>query len=305
MRPAPGQVAGLLLMETLLVLAWAILLDSLLRFVTKGFLGLLPVTYILAANMLAWLEGARTTMPADPLTARSLAEVDHRGRIPAGWRTLIRVLLTPVLVLTAGAALAPVLAGRRSIPEAAAGVRLVPLDPSLDPRPIGLIRAQRLKNQRTVVWYTVASLLMAGLVLFAPLPDLLRRPGGEAAPHLGMDPGETELLTTYLELSQRFPDSLEYHVRLASLYYRHDMDEDLATELAEVARLDPGHPILLLGEDFERAADTLAASAEFPRLSGTGFDHDEPLLPADSDSVSVDTLAAEPPDSLPQAADSL
>jgi hypothetical protein len=60
---------------------------------------------------------------------------------------------------------------------------------------------------------------------------------------------ERQLLADYLEMKAMYPDCLAFRVRLASLYYRNDMTEDLLIELAYIKRRDPDHAILLLEQD--------------------------------------------------------
>jgi hypothetical protein len=300
------QYLGLAFMETSLILAWAVLLDSILRFFTSLFLNALPLTVLLSANILALLESPRVSRMSDPLTAMGLAEVDGRGRLPSGWRTLLRVLLTPLSLLLFMAGFIPVFFGRRSLPEAAAGVRLVYLDPSHDPRPRERILEERKRNRKMVLGYTLLSLMMAGLILFVPLPGVNLIPVDRHETDLGLSAADTELLTLYLEMKQRFPDSIEYHVRLASLYYRNDMDADLASELREIARLDPDHPLLLLAEDFDVDLSSLMEGSDgFPEIEETGFGPGALDLPQPPDSTTDSTsVPGTAVTTVPQAADS-
>ena len=287
-----GQHLMLALMETALMFAWAVLLDSILRFFTSLFLNALPLTMLISANILALLESPSFSRMADPLTAFGLAEVDKRGGLPARWRTLIRVLLTPPSFLLGLAGFIPVFFGRRSLPETAAGVKLVFLDPSHDPRPLEEIIRERLGNRKTVMVYTLLSLAIAGVILFVPLPRGSMIPQGSRPNDLGMSPQDAELLTLYLEMTERFPDSIEYHVRLASLYFRNDMDGDLASEIREISRLDPEHPMLLLAEDYDvDLSDLTEGGAGFPTLGETGFGPGSLDLRQAADSTADSTAA--------------
>lgn len=286
------QHLGLALMETSILLAWTVLLDSILRFVTSLFLNALPLTFLVSANILALLESPRYTRMADPLRAFGLAEVDNHGRVPSGWRTLLRVLLTPVSFMVLLSGFIPVFFGRRSLPEAAAGVELVFLDPSHDPRPLETILDERRRNNRNVLIYTFLSLAIAVVILFVPLGSVNITQPGREQPDLGISAEDTELLTMYLEMKQRFPDSIEYHVRLASLYYRNDMDDDLAAELREIARLDPDNPMLLLAEDYGvYVPDLIREAGGFPSLGETGFGPGSLEIPQAPDSTSDSTAA--------------
>lgn len=287
------QHLRLALMEIALMFAWAVLLDSILRFFTSLFLNALPLTMLISANILALLESPRFSRMSDPLTAFGLAEVDKRGGLPSGWRTLIRVLLTPPSFLFALAGFIPVFFGRRSLPEAAAGVKLVFLDPSHDPRPLEAILEERRRNRRTVLIYAFLSMAIAGVILFVPLPGVSMIPQGSRPDDLGMSAEDAELLTLYLEMSERFPDSVEYHVRLASLYYRNDMNGDMASEIREIARLDPGHPMLLLAEDYDVDLSDLTEGGDgFPALGETGFGPGSLDLPEEADSTADSTAAS-------------
>ncbi|MBN1434564.1 hypothetical protein JW921_07380, partial [Candidatus Fermentibacterales bacterium] len=107
-------------------------------------------------------------------------------------------------------------------------------------------------------------------------------------------PGEERsLLAEYLSLSAAFPDSLEFHVRLASLYYRNSMAEDLMRELQQIRRLDPDHPILLLETDLDPALEDLIV----PDTSG--FSYTSPL-----DGMISPALEPERPDSSSQPGES-
>ncbi len=288
-KPTSRQHLGLALMETALLLAWALMLDSVIRFATSAYLHILPLTFILAANILAWLEDPGVSRMADPMTAKGLAEVDSNGRKPPRWRTLLRLLVTPPALLLLMAGFLPVLSGRRSLPEVCAGVRLVALDPSLDPRRIDRIMSIRSRNRRTVLVYTFLSLAIAALIILIPLDG--RSGGGRAAggPVQAMDEHDRDLMATYLEQSALYPDSIEFHVRLASLYYRNEMKGDLEAELDYIERLDPGNPMLLLRQDLE--GPEVPGTEGMPELSELGFGPPEDVQEADS--LSSDSLATQ------------
>jgi len=298
-KPSARQHLALAAMETSLLIAWAFLLDSMLRFATNSFLSVLPLTFLIAANLLAWLEDPSVSVMADPMTAEGLAEVGATGRKPPRWRTLLRLLMTPPTFLVAIAGFLPVLRGRRSLAEVAAGVRLVSLDPLLDPRPIEQIMARRKRNRRTVLGYTLLSLSTAVLILLLPAEAGPSTGRVEHAAHPGgLDQHDRQLLSTYLDMSMRYPDSLEFHVRLASLYFRNSMQDDLASELDAIQRLDPDNPMLLLREDMHVDEPELTAPGDsFPAIDGLGFGPPPRTTSGDSlaaDTSAVDTMVAPP-----------
>ncbi len=297
-RPAPGTVSALVLMETLLLGAWTVLLASILRFLGIQYAGYMPVTFLASANLLAWLERPSPGTRSDPLSASGLAEVDGTGRIPPAWKTLVRILLTPASVLVLFLGMLPALAGRRSLPEAAAGVRLVPLDPSLDPRPLEAILRDRGKRIRNVIGRIVLSVAATALVLVVDLPEPGRPENAGDTIYEDMSAEDIRLMTFYLEMKERFPDSIEYHVRLASLYYRYDMAVDLAAELREIGRLDPRHPMLLLSGDAETGFDDLVTDGqEFPRMGERGFGPHGVEIPGSAADSSAAADSASAPDS--------
>ncbi len=101
---------------------------------------------------------------------------------------------------------------------------------------------------------------------------------------------ERELLIQYLELTSLHPEELEYHVRLASLYYRNGMERDLAEELQLIAGIDPEHAILILADTTAfhfgmitpEEPDTLPPDLTVPELTAAA--------PAEQDSVPADTM---------------
>jgi hypothetical protein len=105
---------------------------------------------------------------------------------------------------------------------------------------------------------------------------------------------EQELLVHYLELTTLHPEELEYHVRLASLYYRNDMLQDLSDELEVIRELDPDHAILIL-------ADTTSFSFAMlePHYGTDSLPPDTTItLTATEPQAPADTTEAEEPDSL-------
>ena len=250
--PAARQMAGLYLVEVPLVLSWTILAGAALSLLSGSIILLLPLGYLLAATILAWLEhtGSRTRLNC-PLQAFGLAEMTLGGGRPTQWQTLRRIVFTPPLILIPGAAFLPGPGGDRTLLQWISGTRIVPLDSALDPRTEAEVRLGMRRAMLRVLSYMISSLVVAGLVFLIPPADPGRVSGGSSVEVQGLSRRDASLLTGYLEMSAIYPDSLEFHVRLASLYYRNGMIGDMHTELEHIRLLDPDHPMLLLGEDLD------------------------------------------------------
>jgi hypothetical protein len=247
-----SRLLGLSALEALLALTWSFLLYSLAGLVVSNHALSLPLWYVVACLMVSLLERLPILGEASPLRALGMLQLNARGEAPGFLRVFVRVLLTPpcLLVLTLG--LVPAGLGRSSVPEAISGIRLVRTIPALDPRNPETIYKQRGSILGRVFAYALLSLAAAGTVASLPRPSI--KLGTQVAVRdtlRTMVGPDRELLRSYLELSALYPDSIEYHVRLASLYYRNDMRQDLRNELLQIRRLDPHHPMLLLGEDVD------------------------------------------------------
>jgi hypothetical protein len=291
-------------METLLTLAWTLLLGAVARLLTGFYLYLLPLQYLIAAAMVAWLESPESAHRTNPLSAFGLVEASSGGRSATQWQTLLRILFTPPFLLAGLVGFLPLLSGRRSLPEVFSGTRIVPLNPALDPRSPVAIRRAESRIRVVVRFYTVFSLAIAALVLLVPVrfESILDRPV-VIQRETGIPESDEQLLAIYLDLSARNPDVVEFHVRLASLYYRNGMTADLRQELEEVRRLDPAHAILILLEDQGEGPGSLfggpdsASAAVLQNLA-------QPAAPPDTAGDEGDSLSAQQ-DSLAGAADSL
>jgi len=95
------------------------------------------------------------------------------------------------------------------------------------------------------------SALLAATIVFLMPPDTGTAEDRRTLVAHGLPEQEAILLAGYLEMAAVYPNSIEFHVRLASLYYRNGMLEDLTLELERISQLDPDHPMLLLGEDLD------------------------------------------------------
>lgn len=236
--------------ETVLTGGWGLLLFAAVRLVTgRAIIAAAPACYLAAVLLATRVERRCRWRRGSPLLFLGLEAVTTGGNTPGPWRTFARLLLTPPSLLAACAGYLPLVAGRRALPEILSGTMLLRLQPQLDPRPERVMRAERAGSRRLVLSYSLLSLAAGLLVMLVPV----RAPGEGGTRYLaeasGLGGEDGALLVYYLDKVQRHPDSLEFHVRLASLYYRNDMDGDLAVELGEIARLDPDHPMLLLGQD--------------------------------------------------------
>jgi len=262
--------------ETVLTAGWCLLLFAALRLITgRMIVAAAPVCYLSAVVLATWLERRSRWRRGSPLSFLGLEAVTTGGKTPGPWRTFARLLLTPPSLLAACVGYLPLVVGRRTLPEMLSGTMLLSLQPQLDPRPERVMRAERAESRRLVLSYSLLSLAAGLLVMLVPV----RTPGGSGTHHLaetsGLGGEDGALLVYYLEKVQRYPDSLEFHVRLASLYYRNDMEGDLAVELGEIARLDSDHPMLLLGQDLSVDIDemlqpdsTVSDSAAIAVVSG-------------------------------------
>ena len=256
--PRMRQLAGLYTLELTVILSWTLLLDTILNLLSGNWFILLPVSYFLAVTMLAWLEQSRTGARGQcPLEAFGLAEISLNGSKPSEWQTLRRLLFTPPLIFILCIGLIPAPRTGKTILQMISGSKIVPLDADMDPRPDSEIFKSRRKALMKVISYSMLSLMVAAVMILVP-PELSRSETAERITSLHSLPEEDrELLAAYLEMRAIYPDSLEFRVRLASLYYRNDMEEDLFLELQQIRRLDPDHSILLLEQDLSVTMDDL------------------------------------------------
>lgn len=287
--PGRGQMAGLYGMEMLVILSWTVLMQAVLWFFSGSWLILLPVSYMFAATMLAWLERPESVRrDNDPLDALGLAEISLDGSRPSQWQTFRRLIFTPPLILLFCAGLIRVPGTGRTILQVISGTRIVPLDESMDPRPDEEIFRSRKTTLMKVIAYTMFSLMMAAVIIFVP-PKLDRgRVEGRITAVHGLPEGERQLLMDYLEMRALYPDCLEVRVRLASLYYRNDMEEDLLIELAHIRRKDPDHAILMLEEDINVNMEDLLVSHD------SSFTDSIQFLPEDEGTVQEQDAADTP-----------
>ncbi|MCP4646629.1 MAG: hypothetical protein GY852_02695 [bacterium] len=183
-----------------------------------------------------------------------------------------RILATFLFFPAALIGYIPLLFGKPSLPELFTDIRFVEIDRRLDPRPVSVIAGISRKatiRMRTLTYSPLAAAIAAVMLLHsAPQTLMLQQTVAEES---GLSQEDQDLLSNYLQLISLHPEELEYHVRLASLYHRNDMQQDLANELSIIAEIDPEHAILIL-------ADTTSISFEM-------------LEPADEDSAEVEVVS--------------
>lgn len=203
---------------------------------------------------------------------------------------LLRIGLTPPLLLMGMVGYIKCFRGGLSLPEAASRTDFRELDLQLDPRPRAIVMEGRKVAKRWVTAYTTSAIIVstAMFLLANPLTDDDRLTA-EQGLFGEMSESDRELLTLYLELTALHPDELEYHVRLASLYHRNNMLPDLDNQLSEIRRLNPEHAFLVLGDTARVGFDDLVTPAD-------------PVIPDSSLVMSgqADSTVTRP-DSLPEA----
>lgn len=291
-KPASAsKVLALAIRETVFVLGWALLGGAvLLPFTAYWYTGIIPGA-VLSAYALARMEAVGRTGPLTALEMRQYS-AGGRRRVPL-WRTFVRILLTALTAPPLAVGYLPMAFKARPLPELASRTRLTSLDRRLDPRPRMEIEAS-VKNARQRFRLLTAAPLVASAAMFvlnARAPEVIMVQGGGNGDELPEH--ERELLIQYLELTNLHPQELEYHVRLASLYYRNGMERDLAEELEIIAAIDPEHAILILADTTgfhfgmitPEEPDTLSPDLTVPELTS--------VAPAEQDSVPADTMVTD------------
>jgi len=309
--PKVRSLIGLYMLEIIVILSWTLLLDAVFKLLSGNWLVLLPVSYLLSVTMLAWLEQARTGVRGQcPLEAFGLAEISYTGMKPSEWQTLRRLLATPPLLLFL--VLGHIPRTGKTILQLISGTKIVPLDNDMDPRPAKEIFENRRKAFIKVVSYTLLSLMVTAAIILVPPGSSGTGIAGRIASIHSLPDEDRELLSSYLEMVSMYPDSLEFHVRLASLYYRNDMHEDLLLELEQIGKMDPNHAILMLKEDLPVTMQDLIV------LPDSAYADSIPIIetPAHPDSAARDSAIIQPDslslelrlvssDSIPAVEDSL
>lgn len=330
-RISPGfrRLAGLYILELVAILSWTILMDTIFNFLSGSWIILFPLAYLLSTTILAWLERSETRAHNSPLEACGLAEIGLDGSRPSQWQTLRRVFFTPPLLLALGIGTIPLPIVKKTLMQVISGTRIVPVDITMDPRSESEILSLRRKALMKVISFSMVSLMVSAFIVMVP-PELnTQEIRNRTSSAHGLPENERELLASYLEMKALYPDCLEFHVRLASLYYRNDMEEDLALELVQIERLDPNHSMLILRRDLSVGMDDILVSGDSSQTDTSSItssiieetetpvetddDHESPsdsvsldltLVASDSSSADTDTSKADTDSLTPAPADS-
>ncbi len=307
-KPTTKQkVFTLALNELIFVYAWSALAGALLfSFTSLWMFALIPGALL---SILA-LASAEMSVEGNPLVGLSIRQVPTRkGTAVTKKRVFFRILISVVLFPVALLPYIPLFFNKPSLPELVTGLRLVGVDKMLDPRPRSVIKKE-IKSANTRFKYLSYIPMLAAIAAFAllhssPKIKLLQQETQEIQTNLSEE--DQLLLTSYLELINLHPEEIEYHVRIASLYYRNDMREDLLHELEVISRIDSTHAILLLADtsfvqfnDLIAVEDTVTIEENWitPLVTPATTDSTE----SDSTEVNPDSLNA---DSISLNADTL
>ncbi|MBD3278312.1 MAG: hypothetical protein GF388_08435 [Candidatus Aegiribacteria sp.] len=290
-RISPGfkRLAALYILELAAILSWTVLMDTIFNFFSGSWTILLPLAYLLSVTILAWLERAETRAHNSPLEACGLAEIGVDGSRPSQWQTFRRVLFTPPLLLALGIGMIPLPVTGKTLMQIITGTRIVPVDISMDPRSDSEILSQRRKALMKVISFSMVSLMVSAFIVLVP-PELhTKETQNRLSSVHGLPEEERELMASYLEMKALYPDCLEYHVRLASLFYRNDMEEDLALELQQIERLDPNHSMLILRQDLSVTMEDILVAGDSSRtdtssITSSIIEETEPTVQEDEDS---------------------
>jgi len=302
-RPAEkGKVLTLALQETLFIIAWTALAGALFLPLTRLWMFSMLPAALIAIHFLTAME---LSGESSPLVSLELEQHPANGskvvsKLSVYFRILLTVLLFPALLI----GYVTLLFGAVSIPELVTGIRLTAVNRGLDPRPESVIRDIVRKagiRLKALIIVPMAAAAAAFLLLHSAPSVISMQSAGVQG---GLPAEEQELLTHYLELTALHPEELEYHVRLASLYYRNNMQQDLMNELTVIEGIDSTHAILLLADT---TAFTFSQLEPLPEDSSAGLYADAHVglmaaVTADSteadstqaDSTAADSLAVQP-----------
>ena len=300
-KPATKQkVFTLALNELVFVYAWSALSGALFFSFTSLWIYALIPGALLSILVLASIE---MSVEGNPLVGLSIRQVlAKKGTAVTKKRVFFRILISVVLFPVALLPYIPLFFNKLSLPELVTGLRLVGIDRMLDPRPRSVIKKE-IKSANTRFKYLSYIPMLAAIAAFAllhssPKIKLLQQETQEIQTHLSEE--DQLLLTNYLELINLHPEELEYHVRIASLYHRNDMRQDLLNELEIISRIDSTHAILLLADtsfvqfnDLIAVEDTVVTEENWitPLVTPAATDSTESdSTEVNPDSLNTDTL---------------
>ncbi|PIE51528.1 hypothetical protein CSA37_11000 [Candidatus Fermentibacteria bacterium] len=296
----PGKLIRLSLTESLFVIAWGALGGALLMpFTVLWYLGTVPAL-ITTAWVLAGIELKGHTGPLQAYEVRQYSS-DGRRKV-SKIRTFFRILLTSILFPALMINCLPLLFEKRSMPEIFSGTKLTVVDRRLDPRPEKEIEARRKAavNRSRILIIVPLAAAAAVFIMKHSVPEAVNLPAAET--EYSLPEHERELLSHYLEMTTIHPEELEYHVRLASLFYRNGMEDDLIHQLEIIEEIDPDHAILILGEPEEFCFEELIPEEDTLAMEEVTVVTIE-TEPAAEDSSASDSTNAAAADSLVASAD--
>ncbi len=291
-RPAESRKILLLaLQEFLFVIAWAALAGALFLPVTNLWIYLTIPAALIAVHFLTSMEISDET---SLLVSLSLRQISSGAKnTPSRKAVFFRILLSVLLFPAALIGYIPLMFGKPSLPELLSGTRLTAIDIRFDPRHPSAINSIARKAGVRVRTLTIVPLAAAAaaFILLHSTPVVLSQ--STEVVENGLPESEQELLTHYLSLTAIHPEELEYHVRLASLYQRNDMQQDLANELEIIAGIDSTHAIMILADTTGFTFEMLTPAPEDSSTQIETTIVPEALNAASADSTSADSTAAD------------
>lgn len=250
LKPAKNRVVlQLAFQETMFVAGWSALAGALFLPLTSFWIYTMIPAALISIHFLVSLELSGDGSPLVSLEIKQhpVRDKKNASRMAVYFRILLNVLLLPAALI----GYIPLLFGKASLPEQFTGLRLVATDRRIDPRRPAVINGIVKKATIRIRTLTIVPLAAAAAAFFLlhSAPSVMSLQVMEVQD--GLPEYEEELLTHYLELIALHPEELEYHVRLASLYYRNHMEQDLMNELQIIAEIDSTHAILMLADTTE------------------------------------------------------
>ncbi len=303
-RPAENRkILALALQESLFVIAWAALAGALFLPVTSLWIYLTIPAALISIYFLTSMEISDET---SPLVALRIKQISTGNRNTLSRRAVFsRILLSLILFPAALIGYIPLLFGKPSLPELISGIRITSIDIRFDPRHPSVINSIARKAAVRVRTLTIVPLAAAAaaFILLHSAPAVMYQQ--TEVVQNGLPESEQELLTHYLSLTALHPGELEYHVRLASLYQRNDMQQDLENELVIIGGIDSTHAILILADSTAFSFEMLTPLPEdSSTLPGTFLPVQIPVA-VTADSTTADSTELNSEDSLAVQGDSV